>query len=111
MEPLTWVLWLFSILCFFVYFLKQKCSGKLPPGPKGYPIVGVLPCYDFRDIETYRKLRNQYGNIYSLRLGLQSAIVICGYNMLREVFVVHGEATSDRPKNYLMKELAEDAGE
>lgn len=67
---------------------------KLPPGPVGLPVLGVLPRFDFRDIETYRRLRRQYGDIYSLNLGLQKVVVVSGYEMLREVFVVNGDATS-----------------
>lgn len=74
----------------------------------GLPVLGVLPRFDFRDIERYRRLRKQYGDINSLNLGLQKVVVVWGYEMLREVYVVN--AKSDRPQNYLMKELSENAG-
>lgn len=107
---LTWAILVITLLVFFIYFLERRRLQKLPPGPLGLPILGVLPRFDFRDIETYRRLRRQYGDIYSLNLGLQKVVVVCGYEMLREVFVVNGDATSDRPQNYLMKELSENAG-
>ncbi|XP_052679727.1 cytochrome P450 2H2-like isoform X2 [Crassostrea angulata] len=109
-DYLTWAILVITMLVFFIYFLERRRLQKLPPGPLGLPILGVLPRFDFRDIETYRRLRRQYGDIYSLNLGLQKVVVVCGYEMLREVFVVNGNATSDRPQNYLMKELSENAG-
>ncbi|XP_065938595.1 cytochrome P450 2D20-like isoform X1 [Magallana gigas] len=109
-DYLTWAILFITLLVFFIYFLERRRLQKLPPGPLGLPILGVLPRFDFRDIETYRRLRRQYGDIYSLNLGLQKVVVVCGYEMRREVFVVNGDATSDRPQNYLMKELSENAG-
>lgn len=108
-DYLAWTILAITLFVFFIYFLERKLQ-KFPPGPVGFPVLGVLPLFDFRDIETYRRLRRQYGDIYSLNLGLQKVVVVCGYKMLREVFVVNGDATSDRPQNYLMKELSENAG-
>lgn len=109
-DYLAWTILAITLFVFFIYFLERKKLQKFPPGPVGFPILGVLPRFDFRDIETYRRLRRQYGDIYSLNLGLQKVVVVCGYKMLREVFVVNGDVTSDRPQNYLMKELSENAG-
>jgi hypothetical protein len=107
---LTLLLLFLTAFALTFYFWRCLQRSNLPPGPWGYPLVGVLPRFDFSNIDTYRQLRKQYGDIFSLRLGLQNVVVVCGPEMLREVFVVNSEASSDRPQNYLMKELAENAG-
>uniref|UniRef100_K1R0T8 Cytochrome P450 2B4 n=1 Tax=Magallana gigas TaxID=29159 RepID=K1R0T8_MAGGI len=49
-------------------------------------------------------------DFHEKKMNFLQVVVVCGYEMLREVFVVNGDATSDRPQNYLMKELSENAG-
>jgi hypothetical protein len=41
---------------------RTKCDGPLPPGPKGYPLVGnVLDMPEHHEWETYAKWGEQYG--------------------------------------------------
>jgi cytochrome P450 len=44
-------------------------ESALPPGPRGYPIVGVLPNLRSNPIRTFLDAANQYGDIVHLKAG------------------------------------------
>jgi cytochrome P450 len=47
--------------------LKQHSAHPLPPGPRGYPLIGVLPQVLSRPLETLTSAARQYGGV--VRLG------------------------------------------
>ena len=85
-----------------VFFLSWKLFSwrNLPPGPWGYPIVGALASYDFRNISTFRNLWKKYGDLYTLSFGSNPFVMVNGYDTLKEIFVTNGDKTSDRPSCY-----------
>ena len=95
-----------------VFYLSWKLFGRrhLPPGPWGYPIIGSIPRFDLRKISTFRNLRKQYGDLYTLTFGQRNIVVVNGYDTLREVFVKHGDKTADRPSNYSFDVLNKKSG-
>src|SRR5262245_36185750 len=48
--------------------LTSSSSGR-PPGPRGYPIVGVLPQLRSDPLRTFLDAANQYGDIVHLKAG------------------------------------------
>ncbi|XP_074859932.1 cytochrome P450 2J4-like isoform X2 [Carettochelys insculpta] len=82
---------------FIVQFLKLKwaCS-RLPPGPTPLPFIGALWMVDFaHPDETFTKI---YGNIFTVWLGHRPAIVLNGFQTLKDGLIVHSEDVSGRPK-------------
>lgn len=78
------------------FFNQEKPKGKLPPGPKGYPIVGDIPFFNkYGSLEGFRMLRKQYGDIYSIRMGMWPTVVISGKEAFKAALSM--EEFSDRP--------------
>lgn len=51
-------------------------AGCMPPGPRGYPIVGMLPSLLRDPLGLAQSLIGQYGGIASLNLGVQTIYVV-----------------------------------
>eukprot|EP00262_Sarcandra_glabra_P011772 TRINITY_DN289_c0_g5_i1.p1 TRINITY_DN289_c0_g5~~TRINITY_DN289_c0_g5_i1.p1 ORF type:complete len:542 (-),score=44.97 TRINITY_DN289_c0_g5_i1:229-1854(-) len=63
----------------------KKGSLRLPPGPRGLPLVGSLPFLD-PDLHRYfAKQAGAYGPIFKLQLGTKTCIVISSPSMAKEV--------------------------
>ena len=85
-----------------ILVLQYGFSGspyKLPPGPRGYPIVGNIGQINFKDfINEFRRLRRLYGDVFMLRFFNRRVIVINGTEALKDLLVKEADALSDRPK-------------
>jgi len=100
---LTTLLFLWVILC-------QK--KKYPPGPMSLPLVGNLFLIKKGDIlKTFRDLRSKYGDVYSFKLGYHKAVVVNGYEAMKEILAKKGDDTSERPDSFLIKFLFQGEGE
>ena len=86
------------VLALSLYLFVFKSKRNLPPGPRRLPIFGNL--FNVKQdtmLEDIRKLRQQYGDVFSLSLGSMNMIIINGYDNLKEVFVKRGDEFSRRP--------------
>ncbi len=88
------------IFC-LVYYLFIASSHELPPGPRGWPIVGNL-----LDIKKYGPTRShiyhsdmqkKYGNVYKIYFGGWMMVVVSGLEAVHEVLVKQGMLFSYRP--------------
>ncbi|KAK3578378.1 hypothetical protein CHS0354_025472 [Potamilus streckersoni] len=102
---------LFFLVLLSVYYIT-KLPPDIPPFPKPVlPIFGNLLSLVSKDVlEYFRKLRNEYGDIYSFYMGNQLIIVINGYSAIKEALVQNGRFFSDRPRNFLSETLNENSG-
>nr|AFL91704.1 flavonoid-3',5'-hydroxylase [Aconitum vilmorinianum] len=67
---------IFFIARLFVCFLcSSKHARKLPPGPKGWPVVGALPLLGSMPHVALAKMSRQYGPIVYLKLGSRGMVV------------------------------------
>ncbi|KAK3578379.1 hypothetical protein CHS0354_025473 [Potamilus streckersoni] len=105
----TVLVFLFVLL--FVHYLT-KWPTDIPPYPKPVlPIFGNLLSIVNKDVlECFRKLRSQYGDIYSFYMGSQLMIVISGYRIIKEALVQNGRLFSDRPINFLSEKVNKNNG-
>ena len=90
------------ILIFAILRDRNNSSTKLnlPPGPKGWPIVGNLPSLNPETpYLSLSKIAAQYGPIFSLRFGSFPVVVLNSYDAVKEAFVKRGEDYDDRPKS------------
>jgi 26-hydroxylase len=84
---------LFRTLCVFVVALLVvrlvQFLGelrRLPPGPWGVPVLGYLPFLKGDVHLHFHKLVQQYGSIFSARLGNQLVVVLSDHHTIREAF-------------------------
>ncbi|XP_009672148.2 cytochrome P450 2C5-like isoform X1 [Struthio camelus] len=103
-------LFLLYVLCFLVWKNDKKRS-QLPPGPTPWPILGnlwqkdVLPLY-----KTHKKLREKYGPVFTIWLGLKPAVVLCGYEVVKDALLSHSEEFGGRPEIPLQVQISKDYG-
>ncbi|KAL3887167.1 hypothetical protein ACJMK2_027117 [Sinanodonta woodiana] len=101
----------FALVFLMVYYIT-KLPTDIPPFPKPVlPIFGNLLSLVNKDVlEYFRKLRNEYGDIYSFYMGSKLMIVINGYSAIKEALVQNGRFFSDRPINFLSETLNRNSG-
>ncbi|KAM3874748.1 cytochrome P450 2Y3 [Diretmus argenteus] len=74
------LLWLFRVRNYRRY--------RLPPGPTGFPLIGNLPQLDRKaPFKTLLKLSERYGPVMTVYLGPQRALVLVGYDAVKEALV------------------------
>ncbi|XP_067651858.1 cytochrome P450 2U1-like [Haliotis asinina] len=83
-----------------LWLLTRRPTG-LPPGPTLLPFFGNALSMGSDPRVTFRKLRQQYGDIFSVYLFNKPVIVLNGYSTLREAIVKNADVFSDRPHNTL----------
>ncbi|XP_075816248.1 cytochrome P450 2D27-like [Microtus pennsylvanicus] len=97
---------LWSVVLFTAIFLllvdlmhrRKFWTSRYPPGPVPLPGLGNLLQVDFENMPySVYKLRQRYGDVFSLQMGWKPVVVINGLKAVREVLVTRGEDTADRP--------------
>ena len=86
----------------FIYFcifliINHIRKGPKPPGPWGFPIIGHLPFFGGNLPKIFRKWRQQYGDVFRIRMGMWDAVVINGYSAVKEALEKYGDTFSGRP--------------
>lgn len=85
---------IFLVICWY----RSRRPTKYPPGPLKLPLIGNLYNVAGSDLlQTFRDLRQRYGDVFSLYLGSHFVIVANGASTLREILTKNAEFTSDRP--------------
>lgn len=77
--------------------------SQIPPGPLGWPIVGVLPMLGDAPYKTVQRWWDQYGDVFSIRMGSQLVVVVNGVEAMKEAFVKQSYAFQARPWSYFKK--------
>ncbi|XP_058136271.1 LOW QUALITY PROTEIN: cytochrome P450 2B4-like [Dasypus novemcinctus] len=94
--PLLLLLALAGLLLLCVWG-RPAPRGHLPPGPWPLPFLGNILQIDHKSfLGSFQTLRRKYGDVFTIYLGRQPAVVLCGYEALREALVDQGEAFSGR---------------
>ncbi|XP_068669751.1 geraniol 8-hydroxylase-like [Aristolochia californica] len=86
---------------FIVLYLKllvrwKNGSLRVPPGPRGVPLLGYLPFLDPELHSGFAELAKTYGPILSLKLGNKLGIVVTSSSLAKEVLRDHDTTFANR---------------
>ncbi|XP_069316257.1 cytochrome P450 2C18-like isoform X2 [Eulemur rufifrons] len=97
MDPaVVLVLCLSSLLLLFLW-RQSSGRGKLPPGPTPLPIIGNILQLDAKDIgKSFTNFSKVYGPMFTVYFGMKPAVVLHGYEVVKEALIDHGEEFSGR---------------
>ena len=92
-------------------YISRKPWINLPPGPPVIPILGSLPFMGGTDIhKILMKMRRKYGDIYTISLGYETAVLINGYDLIKEALVNKQKVMSGRPKVFALTSIGRNRG-
>lgn len=87
-------------LIYYLWMLgkySRKHRYRLPPGPRGLPVVGSLPFLGSELHSHFADMARTYGPILSLKLGGKTSIVISSPEMARAVLKENDVTFANRP--------------
>lgn len=95
-----------AITFFRLLFQKLAAAAAASKGPKppivagAWPIIGHLPLLGGSELPHIKlgALADKYGPIFSIRLGIHSAVVINSWEAAKQCFTTHDLAVSSRPQ-------------
>ncbi|XP_057498251.1 iridoid oxidase [Actinidia eriantha] len=76
---------------------------QLPPGPKGWPVVGNIFQLGWTPHESFARLARKHGPIMTLWLGSMSTVVVSSSEVAREMFKNHDVVLAGRKIYEAMK--------
>ncbi|PYI09628.1 putative cytochrome P450 [Aspergillus sclerotiicarbonarius CBS 121057] len=92
---------LFGLSILFLFYLRQKPSLPLPPGPKGKPIIGNLadlPPPNTPEWKHWLEFQDRYGPINSITILGQTIIVLHDARMVVDLLEKRSSIYSSRPR-------------
>ncbi|PON75725.1 Cytochrome P450, E-class, group I [Parasponia andersonii] len=90
---------LFFVTRFSIRSLFSKPSKRLPPGPKGWPIVGALPLLGSMPHVTLSQMAKKYGPVMFLKMGTCNMVVASTPDAARAFLKTLDLNFSNRPPN------------
>ncbi|KAK6918472.1 Cytochrome P450, partial [Dillenia turbinata] len=89
---------LLSILWTAINVLKLGCrqNARLPPGPRGLPIIGNMLQLGTLPHRALTKLSQTYGPVMSLKLGTMTTVVFSSSDVAEEVLKRHDKNFADK---------------
>ncbi|XP_040204214.1 cytochrome P450 2B1-like [Rana temporaria] len=100
MDLVTIILSIILILLLVKIYYDQKpqYDDNYPPGPKPLPFIGNLHLILFRKRHcVFMKLSEEYGTVFSIKLGPAKMVILCGFDTIKEALINHAEEFSERP--------------
>ncbi|XP_073024831.1 cytochrome P450 76T24-like [Primulina eburnea] len=96
---LSILLFSFAVWSWILQTLKSKFrkpAGKLPPGPKPYPIIGNILELGRKPHQSLAKLSQIYGPLIHLKLGSLTTVVVSSPDMAKLFLQKHDQVFSSR---------------
>lgn len=96
-----------------VYLLVRYCRSELPeglrrlPGPRALPIIGNVLEVGKRPYLSLTAMRQRYGDVFQIQLGMRPVVVLSGAETVRQALVKQGEEFSSRPDLYSFRFINE----
>ncbi|XP_050816173.1 cytochrome P450 2C18-like isoform X2 [Gopherus flavomarginatus] len=100
-----------SCLLFLSAWKKMSGSGKLPPGPVAFPIIGNALQLNMKNLfQSICELREKYGPIFTIYLGSERVVVLYGQKAVKEALIDQGDEFSDRGHMPVFERLSNKKG-
>lgn len=74
-----------ALICFLATYRWIKRPKNFPPGPRGVPILGVIPFIGSHIERTFRDWGKQYGPVMSVRLGRKDFVILNDLDVIKQV--------------------------
>ncbi|PBK75563.1 cytochrome P450 [Armillaria solidipes] len=106
MTVTEWSIW-FYVLALLVWgaFILKKIGSRelgLPPGPPTVPLLGNLHIFPTEYAHyKFTEWARIYGDVYSLKVGPSTAIVITSAAAVKELMDKRSASTADRPPHHM----------
>nr|ATG29990.1 CYP736E21 [Taxus chinensis] len=94
---ISWILLLMFLLVSWLLLGKSRKTGKHPPGPLPFPIIGNLHLISHLPHRSLCSLSHKYGPIMTLYLGSLPTIVISSPEMAKQVLKIQDHLFASRP--------------
>ncbi|XP_047384821.1 cytochrome P450 2B4-like [Sciurus carolinensis] len=90
---------------------RPKARGNLPPGPRPLPFLGNLLQMDTGGLlSSFLRLREKYGDVFTVYLGPRPVVMLCGTEAIREALVDQAEDFSGRGKISIIEPIFQEYG-
>ncbi|XP_075057362.1 cytochrome P450 2K1-like [Mixophyes fleayi] len=112
-DPITILLSVVIILFLATVFnnRKQDNCKNFPPGPTPLPIIGNMHIIDLsKPHNTFIELAKKYGSVFSVKLGLEKMVILCGYDTVKDALINHADAFSERPDSPIISKTSRGNG-
>ncbi|XP_069832026.1 cytochrome P450 2K6-like [Dendropsophus ebraccatus] len=111
-DPVTILLLILFCLILLMFFQpKNNLYKNFPPGPKPLPIIGNMHILNKkRPYMTFLELSKKYGPVFSVQIGSEKIVILCGYETVKDALVNHAEEFSDRAHIHIFHDVAKGYG-
>ncbi|XP_078517172.1 cytochrome P450 2G1-like [Lissotriton helveticus] len=101
-----------GLTCLLAWRQKLRRQAlRLPPGPTPLPLIGnILQLRGKTLIQALLQLRDKYGPVFTVYMGMDRVIVLCGPEVLKQALIDQGDAFSGRGVIPVARVLFKDYG-
>ncbi|XP_066279321.1 vitamin D(3) 25-hydroxylase-like [Branchiostoma lanceolatum] len=93
---------------FLLAYSLLKRPRNLPPYPAGrVPVLGHLLALGRAPHLKLTAWRRQYGDVFTVRMGMEDVVVLNGYTAVKDALVDRSELFASRPPNYLFDAMVD----
>ncbi|XP_033110807.1 cytochrome P450 2J6-like [Anneissia japonica] len=85
------------VFILLLLLLRLLRSNKLPPGPRGWPIVGSIPHIEKEAYITFNHWAKEYGDIFTVKLGWTTAVILNSFDAIKCTLKDQSDKFADRP--------------
>nr|XP_009942224.1 PREDICTED: cytochrome P450 2K4-like [Opisthocomus hoazin] len=107
------LLYLAAGLVALLYFLSslKKSVCSLPPGPRPLPLIGNLNVVDLKKpFQSLTELSKIYGNVFTVHFGPRKAVVLAGYETIKDALLNHAEEFGERAEIPIFRKITQGNG-